>query len=1012
MSDCLAERGPAAAERAAADQAGSPTAPLTSTWAIGTPDDSSTEFAGPDANPYRVGLDPWSAFPQILAGSDASQTLLFTLTAPGPATLHIHGVDSAPNTPTGLLARINGHTLSPRWAASFASDAFGGWPNREQGVILLRWALSEEFLSPGPNTLTLQLMAADFGSPISPSIELDAAALITGSFQSPQRRVGTTAYWMNQELLEISKAENYKRDGTYRTWIDYLYDTDTLTTDLEILEELHVTAAYPDVTWNFVEPDFDDDWREGAYAYYHQTFSALQERGIRVLAKLQYTPRWASSNPASPSFDIYPPADWATWEDFCLHTAEVLSDVVDYWAVWNEVDNGDFWQPQPYQTNGYDTMFSLAYATLNAYDTVDADGDGIAAQILPSATDNPTDLGDWTWMYDTFHPNLDGLHVHDYMWGVLPDHLAIHAISPTLPYVISEFGPGIWYVGEPPYSETNPAGPMAFDTYILKDPASPVETAIQWILKGDPEKDAGPWPDPGEWVPLGGYANDDGFFESYGSSLVNLEPGGYDPPFTQWTFHSGGAYMQHQFWLYDLPGPQVPLEWLNPSTDTAVELSAVDLGNRLEVLVTHFAGGSDPVTGTVWTRLHLPWAHLHIEALDPDDPLGSYRADGPDLVLSATLALDTHRYIVRPWADLSPSQKRVNTARAAPGERLTYTLSLRNGGDAPAPTAWLDDTLPAGVTWGGWITFTAGRAGYADGAITWTGAISPQTPITVTFAVTACWRPVGAILTNSATLTGDLSLHGLGPVTTTVSPSPGVLLTPPAQQGTGPPGLSMTYPLTLSNIGNLTDTLCLALSSTWPASIAPFSLTLPMSESAPLTLTVFVPPGTLAGASDLVTVTATSTIDPAARATAYVTSAAAAVPGVLLTPPAQQGASRPGETAVYRLAMTNTGNSPDAFALTHHSNQSWPAAYDTPIALSAGQATTLAVTITVPTGVISDPVDVTTLTATSSIDPAVWASAQITTTASGRTWQIYLPLIVRPAGPGWGQARRRAVPPP
>jgi uncharacterized repeat protein (TIGR01451 family) len=743
---------------------------LTPTWSLGAPDDSSAEFAGSDADPFRVDVDPWSAFPRALVGGGVSQTILFTLTAVGSATLQVYGVDSAPNTPTGLLVEVNDRALSPRWVASFASDAFGGWPDREQGVILLRWVLPEEALCSGSNTITLRLMTADFGSMISPSIELDAIALVTGSFQLPQPCVGTAEYWMNQELLNISKAENVKRGSSYATWIDYLYDTDTLTSDLEMLEELHVTVAYPDVSWNFVEPDFDDDWRPGAYAYYHQTFAALQERGIRVLAKLQYTPQWASSNPTSPSFDIYPPADWSAWEDFCVHTAEVLSDVVDDWAVWNEVDNGGFWLPQPYQTNGYTTMFTTAYAAIHAHDAADADDDGISVRVFPSATDNPTDLADWNWMYNSFQPNLDGVQVHDYMWGVLPDHQAIRAISPTLPYVVSEFGPGVWYVGAPPYSETNPAGPMSFDTYVLKNPASPVGTAIQWILKGDPDKDAGPWPDPGEWVHLGGYANDDGYFESYGTSLVNLESGGADPPFTRWAFHSGGVYMQHQFWLYDMPGPQVPVEWLDPAFDAAMELSAVNLGDRVEVLLTNFAGGTEPVTRTAQARVRLPWTHVRLETFDPDDLLETRVVSGSYVVLSATMALDTRRFVIRPWADLSMSRKSVSAPWVIAGECLTYTLLLRNDGDAAASAVFLSDTLPADTSWAGLLTATAGVAGYAGGVVTWSGALSVELPVTITYQVTvALSLDDGTVISNTALLDDGVGRRvEIGPAVTTV----------------------------------------------------------------------------------------------------------------------------------------------------------------------------------------------------------------------------------------------------
>jgi len=107
--------------------------------------------------------------------------------------------------------------------------------------------------------------------------------------------------------------------------------------------------------------------------------------------------------------------------------------------------------------------------------------------------------------------------------------------------------------------------------------------------------------------------------------------------------------------------------------------------------------------------------------------------------------------------DLSSSEKRVSSAVVSPGQVLTYTILVKNGGSGPATVA-LTDTLPAevvyvaGSAWAG----SGGPAVYDASAhrLTWSGHVPARAMATVRFAVqsTGVRNSVSPIITNSVLL--------------------------------------------------------------------------------------------------------------------------------------------------------------------------------------------------------------------------------------------------------------------
>ncbi len=81
---------------------------------------------------------------------------------------------------------------------------------------------------------------------------------------------------------------------------------------------------------------------------------------------------------------------------------------------------------------------------------------------------------------------------------------------------------------------------------------------------------------------------------------------------------------------------------------------------------------------------------------------------------------------------LRPSWVSVNPMRPGPGDTLNYTIQLENRGPT-LPSVQVTSTLPAEVTYFGNLSATAGSFGEAGGVITWTGVVTQNMPIIITY---------------------------------------------------------------------------------------------------------------------------------------------------------------------------------------------------------------------------------------------------------------------------------------
>ncbi len=261
-----------------------------------------------------------------------------------------------------------------------------------------------------------------------------------------------------------------------------------------------------------------------------------------------------------------------------------------------------------------------------------------------------------------------------------------------------------------------------------------------------------------------------------------------------------------------------------------------------------------------------------------------------------------------------------------------------------------------------------------------TVGVTAAQPLTLHFDTTglaAGTYPVYLRITND-TPYGPLNV----PITLTTVQLYAVALMPSTAARSALPGATATYPFTVTNAGQETDSFTVTLvgngwTATAPQTIGPLAA----GAKAALPVTVTVPADALCSATDTLTLTVRSQGNPNRAAVATATTSAAAVYGVQARAGATQLTANPGAAVTAALWVTNTGNCVDTFALT--ASGAWPA--DVPAttgALAAGAGVAMPVTVTVPLNVPAGVAAVTSLRATSQARPAVQTTAAITTTAN------------------------------
>jgi uncharacterized membrane protein len=329
-------------------------------------------------------------------------------------------------------------------------------------------------------------------------------------------------------------------------------------------------------------------------------------------------------------------------------------------------------------------------------------------------------------------------------------------------------------------------------------------------------------------------------------------------------------------------------------------------------------------------------------------------------------------------------------ASGMPGELVVYEHTLLNSGTV------VETVELSGLSDNGWlVTVTPENVMLAAGEET-AVSVAVQIPNDATLGTVD--------VTTVTAASSDGVVEATAVDTTTVGQIVGVEIFP-AWELTGTAGSSVVFTHTVRNTGTDSDTFTIGGQSSrnWPLTL-PDPVTIPAGGETTIFVELLLP-AAAGGLSDVITVTATSALDPAVMAD-VVNRVTVEGPtgdiGVSITPD-NSDTGDPGTTVFYNHIVENTGNIAETFAFTLQSSQGWAvdAEFDY-LTIPAGQSSPIQVAVTVPGSVAAGTVDVTTITARSLSDATIFDTATNTTTAGEQ--KLYLPIIVRaqpidPPGP-------------
>jgi uncharacterized repeat protein (TIGR01451 family) len=254
-----------------------------------------------------------------------------------------------------------------------------------------------------------------------------------------------------------------------------------------------------------------------------------------------------------------------------------------------------------------------------------------------------------------------------------------------------------------------------------------------------------------------------------------------------------------------------------------------------------------------------------------------------------------------------------------PGSNINYTLTVHNIGNADATGVKITDPIPSNTTF-----VSADNGGtYSHGKVTWSGLTVPKgTPgIGGSFSVNMTVRINPSLKSSVKSIINDgyKATAAEGPSTTgsphitPIAPPYAVSLTPATQTDGARAGQSVTYTVTVKNLGYQTDSYTMSTSGgTYTVSLfdgATCAIPLATTPSvAPggttdVCVKVDVPIGATNGAVNTATVTATSVGSPTISASATVITIAVAVDTLLV----DQDGNAPNVQSFYSAALTTAG---------------------------------------------------------------------------------------------------------
>lgn len=337
---------------------------------------------------------------------------------------------------------------------------------------------------------------------------------------------------------------------------------------------------------------------------------------------------------------------------------------------------------------------------------------------------------------------------------------------------------------------------------------------------------------------------------------------------------------------------------------------------------------------------------------------------------SVATATDTTAVLHLAGISFSPGTAR----QTIPGETITFTHQITNTGNGPdtfnfafaSVNGWpingpVAVTLPAGAT----QSINVGVSvppGYFDG----TDVLYIQAASAANGAVTAFvqdttivrkpdWMPVAGVMVSPGTAKSAI------------------------------PSSTVMYTHYVTNTGTAIDlfNLTYASSNGWAVG-GPVNVGLEPGKGQLIQIVVTIP-ADAAGKTDVMSVKATSTVNPVFSMVGTDTTVVSQ-PGVLLSPGTALNAM-PGDTVRYLHQITNTGIGADTFVISYHSEHGWSVSGPANVPLAPGASTEILVDVLVPPGSFNVN-DVLTINAVSSVNSTISNFVQDTTVVATLNFEL------------------------
>ncbi|OMF69648.1 DUF7507 domain-containing protein [Paenibacillus glucanolyticus] len=271
-----------------------------------------------------------------------------------------------------------------------------------------------------------------------------------------------------------------------------------------------------------------------------------------------------------------------------------------------------------------------------------------------------------------------------------------------------------------------------------------------------------------------------------------------------------------------------------------------------------------------------------------ETPVGSVITNVSTAVSDQTGPVEaTTSVLINPLTPALTVVKTPSSPTAAPGETITYTITVTNTGAVPLTSVVLTD-LTLGIS-------------QDIGTL----SVGQSQVFTFSFTIPA-EAPSGLVIVNTAIVTTDQTNPEDGTSTVIVSPSPGLLITKTIAPLQAAPGRTVTATIVVENTGNVHLTNVVITDATLNySSVIPF-----LSAGATVSISLpFVVPVVEAGTVLTNTATAASDETGETSSTATVTVLPAA-PELTLVKSVDRTVALPGETVTFTFEIRNTSNSP------------------------------------------------------------------------------------------------------